>query len=229
MAAEKGKDAVPLINTPEETAAPMTLAGPTSIGFVIGRAPHQTIALAATATGRVTQRLSPGKGVVNSLTASTDGKTLYFAAGGSVWSVNSTGGDAHLVTAGENAVMEPSGRSLIVARSESTQVRLFHVPLDGTAEREISLDRAFPLFTGSAGYFSTGSFDAKGRLLVSLTPLDSWFNPVGVLDTATGQITRVPGDSLSDHHSAVWTPDGQIIATQTGLRSTIWKFQAEAK
>lgn len=79
------------------------------------------------------------------------------------------------------------------------------------------------------GYFSSGSIDANGRLLVSLSPVDSWFNPIGILDTVTGRITRVPGDPLSDHHSAVWTPDGKIISTQAGLRATIWKFRMEGK
>ena len=32
--------------------------------------------------------------------------------------------------------MEPSGRSLIVTRGESSQLRMFHVPLDGADERE---------------------------------------------------------------------------------------------
>ena len=47
MAVEKGKDPVPLVNTQEETAAPMTLAGPSEIAFVIGAAPHSTFALAS--------------------------------------------------------------------------------------------------------------------------------------------------------------------------------------
>jgi hypothetical protein len=69
--------------------------------------------------------------------------------------------------------------------------------------------------------------DASGRLLVPLSLRDSWFNPLGILDTATGRITRVPGNELTDHGSAVWTPDGRIIAGQLGLRATLWKFTPE--
>jgi hypothetical protein len=229
MAAEKGKDPLPLVNTPEETAAPMTLAGPREIAFVIGPAPHQTIALVETASGRVTRRIAPGKGVISGLTASADGATLYFCAGGSVWAVPSSGGEARAVSSGDGVVMEPSGRSLIVARGESSHIRMFHVPLDGTPEREILSDSSGLLYGDYGGYFSSGSIDAKGRLLVALSPLDSWFNPLGILDTATGRIARVPADSLSDHHSAVWTSEGNILSTQVGLRATIWKFQPEAK
>jgi predicted Ser/Thr protein kinase len=229
MAAEKGKDALPLVNTQEENAAPMTLAGPREIAFVIGPAPFLTIALADTASGRITHRISPGKGVIHWLTASADGSTLYFCAGGSVWAVSSAGGAPRAVSTGETAVMEPSGRSLIVVRGESSHARMFRVPLDGAAEQEIPPDSSSHLLGGIGGYFSSGSIDARGRLLISINPVDSWFNPIGILDTATGRITRVPEDILSDHHSAVWAPGGKIISMRTGLRATMWKFTPEGK
>ena len=228
MAVEKGKDPLPLVNTQEENAAPMTLAGPREIAFVIGPAPFLTIALADIASGRITHRISPDKGVINWLTASADGGTLYFCAGGSVWAVSSAGGAPRPVSTGETTVMEPSGRSLIVVRGERSHARMFRVPLDGAPEQEIPPDRSSPLF-GSGGFFSSGSIDARGRLLISILPGDSWFNPIGILDTATGRITRVPGDILSDHHSAVWAPGGKIVSTRTGLRATMWKFTPEGK
>ena len=196
---------------------------------MIGPAPHQTSALAETASGRVTRRIAPGKGMVTGLTATADGATLYFCAAGSVWAVPSSGGEARTVSTGDDAVMEPSGRSLIVTRGESSQIRMFHVPLDGGPEREIPSDSSSPLFGEHGGYFSSGSIDTQGRLLVALGPPDSWFNPIGILDTESGRIARVPADSLSDHHSAVWTADGHVLSTQVGLRATIWKFQVEGK
>jgi len=229
MAAERGKDPLPLLNTQEETAAPMTLAGPREIAFVIGPAPHRTIALADTASGRVTRRIAPGKGVVNGLTASPDGATLYFCAGGSVWAVPSSGGEARAVSTGEYAVVDRSGRSLIVVRRESAHNRMFQVPLDGAPEREIPLDSSLPLYGVHGGFFSSGSMDARGRLIVALSPLDSWFNPLGILATGTGRITRVPAESLSDRHSGVWTPDGRILAGQVVMRATIWRFRPDGK
>ena len=229
MAAEKGKDPVPLVNTQEETAAPMTLAGVHEIAFAIGAAPHSVIALADTSSGRVTRRIATGKGVVNGLTASPDGATLYFCAGGSVWAVPASGGEARAVSTGEYAIMDRSGRSLIVVRGESSHTLMFQVPLDGAPEREIPLDRSLPLYGAHGGFFTSGSMDDKGHLIVALSPLDSWFNPLGILDTHTGRITRVPAESLSDRHSGVWTPDGRILANQVVMRATIWKFQPEAK
>ena len=71
--------------------------------------------------------------------------------------------------------------------------------------------------------------DAKGRLLIALSPIDSWFNPLGILATDSGHITRVPVDSSSDHHSAVWTPDGQIVFGQVSMRANIRKFRPVEK
>ena len=132
MAAEKGKDPIPLVNTQEETSGPIALAGPREIAFTIGPAPHSTIAMADTATGRVTRRIAPGKGVIRSLSASENGEMLYFCAAGSVWAVPSSGGEARAVSNGEYAVVDVSGHGLIVVRGESSHIRMFQVPLDGT-------------------------------------------------------------------------------------------------
>ena len=224
-AAEKGKDPVRLVNTAEETSGPMTLAGPREIAFVIGPAPHSTIAMADVATGRLTRRIAPGKGVIRSLSASPNGEMLYFCAAGKVWAVAVSGGEARAVTTGEYAAVDFFGNGLIVVRGESSHIRMFHVSMDGAREREIPLDRSVPLYGTHAGFFSSGSLDDKGRLLVALSPLDSWFNPLGILDTGTGHIVRVTADSLSDHQSGVWTPDGRILCTQVPARASIWKFQ----
>ena len=226
MVVEKGKDPAPLVNTTEETAAPMTIVGAREIAFVIGPSPHQTIAMAEVESGRVIRRIAPGKGVIDSLTSSPDGQTLYFAAHGAIWAVASSGGEAKKICAGDSAVMEPAGASLVVQRMEPARIRLFHVKQEGGPELEIPIDRSLPLITFP---LSPSAMDAKGRLLVSLLPRDSWFNPIAILDTATGRITRVPADELSDHQSAAWTPDGHIVTLQLGLRATLWRFTPGGK
>ena len=47
---------------------------------------------------------------------------------------------------------------------------------------------------------------------------DSWFNAPGLLDTATGRITRIASDNVSDYKSMNWVPDGRILAMHIGLR-----------
>ncbi len=94
MAVQKGKDPAPLVNTTEETAAPVTACGPREIAFMIGPEPHETIAFAEPASGRMVRTIAPGKGPVDSISCSPDGKTVYFAARGVVWSILSSGPSA---------------------------------------------------------------------------------------------------------------------------------------
>jgi hypothetical protein len=227
MTIERGKDAVRLANTPEETAAPMTLVGTREVAFLIGPLPRETIAVAEIASGRITHRITPGKGSIHSISSSPDGSMLYFGAGNSIWTVPSVGGGARLVCAGYSAVMEPSGKSLLVTRTDRSRTTMLHVSLGDASEQLIPPDASAALDTAKAGAISTGSFDAGGRLLTSISLSDSWFNPLGILNTVTGSIGRVPVEQFSDYDSAVWTPDGHILAMHRIPRSTIWRFQPE--
>ncbi len=226
MVVQKGKDPAPLVNTAEESMAPLATCGSTEVAFMIGPAPHETIAFTEPASGRVVRRIAPGKGSVDSMSCSPDGATLYFSARGVIWSIASSGGEARSVREGQSVVADPSGGRLIVKVMGSSQERLFSVPLDGSPEREIRLDGSIRM---QRSQLSTSGLSADGRLLVPLAPGDSWFNPPGVIDTATGRITRIPSDNQSDYRSMGWTRDGQVVALKNGLRATLWKFQSVAR
>ncbi|HLK17635.1 MAG TPA: hypothetical protein VKT81_01730, partial [Bryobacteraceae bacterium] len=224
MAVQKGRDAAPLVNTAEETAAPVAACGAREIAFMIGPAPHETIAFAEPASGRLVRTIAPDKGPVDSLSCSPDGKTVYFSARGIVWSIpSSTGKDARKIRLGNGVVADPSGHRLVIQAQERMQLHRFSVPLDGGPEREIPTD---PSFSVAPLPLSPNAMRADGRLLAPLLPRDSWFNPPAIIDAASGRITRIPSDNLSDYQSIGWTPDGQVIAQKTGLRATLWKFQA---
>ncbi len=224
LAVGRGKDATPLINTLEETDEPMTAVAGNRIAFAIGPAPRQTIALANTSNGRIVGRISPGKGSIDSLSTSPDGQTLYFTAGGSVWSVASGGGEVRRICAGDWVVAKPAGATLVVVRAESSQLRLFEVPSAGGAEREIPIDPRFPV-----GRPNAGSIRGDDQMLVSLAMADSWFTSLGLLDLKSGRFTRLAGDGVSDLVSAAWTRDGQIVYSRVGLVSTMWKFTPDGK
>jgi hypothetical protein len=44
-----------------------------------------------------------------------------------------------------------------------------------------------------------------------------------------GRVTHLLDNRLNDYHSLAWMPDGQIVATQQGMRATIWKLTPECK
>ncbi len=222
MIVQKGKEPAPLVNTTEETTMPMAACGLREVAFMIGPEPHETIAFAEPSTGRMVRTIAPGKGPVESLACSPDAKTFYFSARGVVWSIGPSGGEARKIRAGEGVVADPSGRRLIVQARESSQMHQFIVPMDGGPEREIPRDSSFPL---SVVTMSPNALNADGRVLTSTTLRDSWFNPPGLIDTATGRTRRIPSENLSDYQSVGWTPDGHVMAVKIGLRSTLWKFQ----
>jgi hypothetical protein len=111
----------------------------------------------------------------------------------------------------------------VISVTESAKFRLFRVPVEGGPEQEIVTDGSIPLMGGPS--LSPNALSADGRLLQPLESLDSWFNAPALLDTATGRITRIVSDDVSDYKSMAWLPDGRILALHVGLRSTLWKFQ----
>jgi eukaryotic-like serine/threonine-protein kinase len=224
MIVEEGKDAVPLVNTTEETSSPTTVAGPGLVAFAIGPEPHHTLAIASLSNGRVMQRIAFDKGEPQSLAASPDGKTLYCAAAGGIWSIPVAGGEQRKIHAGESVAVMPGGMSLLVQMVETGRTRLLEVQLDGGAEKEIPLNGPFHL-TDEPVITSGGI--RNGKLAAPLASLDSWFYQPGVVDLSSGLMTRIPFDFPGDFHFEGWTPDGHIIAGAQGLRSTIWKMQPE--
>jgi hypothetical protein len=132
-----------------------------------------------------------------------------------------------MIRAGDSVTADPSGRQLVIGVTESAKFRLFRVPVvsggDGGPEQEIVTDGSIPLMGGPS--LSPNALNADGRLLQPLESLDSWFNAPALLDTATGRITRIVSDDVSDYKSMAWLPDGRILALHVGLRSTLWKFQ----
>jgi hypothetical protein len=219
MAVAPGKKPVPLAATTEETSAPATAVGSQEAAFLIGPAPRGVIAIANLETGRVTRRVSPGKGEIVSLAAAPDGRTLYFATADTVWAVPSAGGEARKVRAGNRVVADPSGKALLVSVLESTNMRLFRVPLDGIAETEVRVD---PADAVRYSHLSAGSLGADGRLLVSLH--NAWFSAPAILDTHTGRVQPLRFDGGSDYESMTWLPDGRMVAIRLSEDSTLWRF-----
>jgi hypothetical protein len=226
MVTETGKNPRPLITTQDETTGPVTPAGPGGVAFLVGPEPHKTIAVATIANGRITRRIPFEKGAIDSLASSPDGATLYVAAGGTIWSVPSAGGEPRKIRAGNSAAIDPAGEHLLVQVIETPRSRLFEVPIRGGPEREIPLNGPFhltfdPLYSGSIGQ--------DGRLLVPLASPDNWFFLPGVVDLATGRMTQIPVDHFGDYHFLVRAPDGHVIAGAYDLRSALWRFQPEAR
>jgi hypothetical protein len=103
---------------------------------------------------------------------------------------------------------------------ESGRTRLLEVQLSGDGEKEIPLNGPFHLANAAI----TSSGIRNGKLAAPLASLDSWFYQPGVVDLATGRMTRILVDFQGDFHFEGWTADGHLVAWAHELRSTIWKM-----
>jgi eukaryotic-like serine/threonine-protein kinase len=216
MVMAQGKSPEPLLKTQEESAAPMTAVAGNRIAFAVGPEPRETIAVADTATGRILSRITPQQGVIQTMAASADGARLYFTASGSLWSVATAGGEPRRICPGLWVVVYPSG-TLIVARNDGTQVRLFEVSADNGTERAIAVNPG-------TRFQSMGGVRADGLLAATVIAANSWFIQLALVDLKSGRTTRLAGDGTSEVVSAAWTRDGQILALKQEMDATIWTF-----
>ena len=220
VALEAGKDPVAIITTNEETAVPVTAINGGEIAFLIGSEPRRTIAVASLKTGRVVRRIVFDKGPMNSLAASPDGKIIYCSAAGSIWRIPESG-QPQKICAGQSVAADPDGKSLIIKILQAPKARLLRVPLDGSASQEITLSGPFHLTFDPV---SSAEIFHDGKMLVPLASLDDWFFVPGIIDLASGRMSRITTDQMGDYHAICWMPNGKVAALANEFTSTIWKF-----
>jgi len=213
----------PLIDTTEETRLPAALLPGNQVAFVAGTGPAQTIAIASAGEGRIIRRLQGCRGkYVTALAASPDGKKLYYTAEGNLWAIPATDGTPRKISAGDGVAVDPNGKDLIVNMVEKAGVQLVRIPFSGGPAQDIQVQSDIPIDPMPLG--GTG-LRKDGKLLIGVTPKDSWFFSPAVLDVANGKLTRVPLNFSGDILLSGWTNDGRILAFGEPMRAHIWRFR----
>ena len=164
---------VPFVDTDEETRGPVTFAGPGQVAFVLGRPPQQSIAVTSIKDSRLIRRISiTAADSIQSLTASSDGNTLFYANAGSIWSIPSTGGDPRNLGPGDSVAFDSAHQSLIVEYPEKDGGQLERMPVTGGPAQTIPTMNGELRMTGLLG---PNAVRADGRIVVTVTSRDSWF------------------------------------------------------
>jgi eukaryotic-like serine/threonine-protein kinase len=218
----------PFIQTNEETSGPVTMVGPADIAFVLGSGPARRVAIASAADGRIVRRLERLEGAaIQALAASPDGKTLYYAAGGKIWSIPSVDGSPTIVRDGDSVAVDPRGQYLIVQLNQNDDVRLVRVPLNGGQEHVLSFEGV----RFSASLMPSNAIRADGAIVKSAAYSDSWAWATALLNPDTGKAQRIILPSLDtlDTQYVGWTTAGQIVAFTQRTNSTIWRLRPAPK
>ena len=223
LVGKAGGNFFPLVDAAEETHLPAVLLPDNQAALIAGTGSNQTIVIASAGEGRIIRRLNGSKGAsVTSLAAAPDGRTLYYTAEGTLWAIPADDGTPRKISAGDGVAVDPNGKRLIVNLVEKTGVRLVRVPLAGGPEQDVHVQRDLtidPLNLGANG------LRTDGKLLIGVTPRDSWFFSAAVLDLASGKLTRVPLNFTGDILVCGWTNDGRILAFGELMRAHIWRFR----
>ncbi len=221
MIGASGKEPTSFISTSEEISGPMAAVGRDAVAFLIGKA-HPAIGIATLSNGRIVRRIPFDKGRIEQMASSPDGKTLYCAASGSIWSVTADG-EVRRQCAGNAVSVEPGGQSLLVEVRESPNTRLVRVSLNGGPEQAIPVLGPLTL-----GYTIDNESVRNGRLLAPGSG-PTWYWPPAIFDLATGKSVRIPLEYLNDFHHMSWTPDGKVMACALAWRSNMWKFSRRSR
>lgn len=218
-----GGSFVPLVETAEETAPPIVQLGNDELALMVGSLPARTLSIASVKEGRIIRRFKQTEGKqIDSVAASQDGKSLYYASSGAIWSIPSQGGNPRRICDGDGVAVDPNGRSLIVNLIEQQHVRLETVPLSGGPPEEIRLRDDLPLTPNALG---SNGINKDRKLLVGVAPADSWFWGLGIFDLATKKLRQVPLKYACDIVMPAWARDGNILLTAFPMRTHIWRFR----
>jgi hypothetical protein len=212
-----------LVNTAEVTTFPATIFG-NQVAFNIGSGDGKRIAIASLGDGRVVRRYKSRSDA--GLSASRDGKTLYYSFAGGIWAQPVDGGEPTRIADGEDVVVDPTGQHLYVKRSRNGAVTMFRLSLRGTDAEELPMPLGYQL-----GFppLSPAAVDARGRVLVSvLSQAQSFYYKVAMLDPAAKSFTVIPIGIEGDVAGAGWTPDGRVLATADRYLLTLWHYQRAA-
>jgi tRNA A-37 threonylcarbamoyl transferase component Bud32 len=214
------QEAVPLVDGDEETRAPVTAVGSQQAAVVMGAAASPDIAIVHIADGRLIRRFKSPAPTMTSLAASPDGRTLFYTAGGSVWSLPAEGGQPTRIGDGDSVTVELDSGDLIVKLDEGARIRLVRMKPTGATVTDIPVHSDLRLIQRA---LVPGAV-RQGRMLLPLASADSWFWHAAVLDLKTGAVNTLVERTPSDFHFVTWRSDGVPVAFGYRLDTKLWRF-----
>jgi hypothetical protein len=199
------------------------MLGKDRVALLIGKGKDRRIAVATLDDGRILRRL---QGVqpenISVMTASPDGRTIYFVEAGRVRSIPAEDGAPEDIHAGDGVAVARDGKSLFIQLAQVGKVEWLRLDmLSRKAQPIVVKEAAVSPIATPPGPNAVGP---DGRILLGISVPDSWFFPPAIFNPMIGSIQRVPVRYDADMFSPGWSADGRIIAVGHTIESTIWRF-----
>jgi hypothetical protein len=214
-----------LVDTQEQVSPPVAPVAGGGVVFLLGGVGSKPLlALASVEDGRILKRFDATSGAApQTLAVSADGRTLYYADAGEIWTLDVASGAARKLRDGHGVAVDARRGELVVQVNGREGNNLFAVPLGGGPERPILVQGSLRLATTP---IAPGAVGPDGRIAVTVASKDSWFWGAGLLDPATGAVTHVPLVFEGDVQFPTFAKDGSLRAVGVGTRSALWRFRA---
>jgi hypothetical protein len=110
---------------------------------------------------------------------------------------------------------------LIITQNVTSSPTLIRVSVDDGKTEEVHIENSQSLAPVPTG---ARAINRQGKM-ITISPSDSWFYRVAVLDLKTGQITPIKVTYAGDTLFGNWTADGRVASTGLPLKSHIWRFR----
>ncbi len=214
-----------LVDTQEQVGPPVAPVAGGKVAFLLGGIDRKPLlALASLEEGRIVRRFESTSGVApQTLADSADGQTLYYADAGEVWALDVAAGTTRKIRPGHGVAVDRRRNELVVQVNGKEGTSLVAVPLGGGPERSILFKGLLRL---APTPLSPGAVGSDGRIAITVATKDSWYWGTGLLDPATGAVTRVPVAFEGDVQFPTFAKDGSLRAVGVGTRSALWRFRA---
>ncbi len=230
LVARPGEAPVPLLDDSRlETSPPATLVGQWRLAFLAGSDQKRRLRLATLEDEGV--RLEPidldvAGAELTALTASPDGKTLYYVQARQVYEVAANGSETpRKLAPGDAIAVYPATGDLLIQRFEKVGFRLARLPRPSGPLQEVPLKlgkvRPAPLTIGGA------AIDRDGRVLMASTTKDSSFLRPAIL-RPDGELQPIAAAYEGDIYPAGWSKDGKVLGMGYSYRCELWRFQRAA-
>ena len=212
----------PLLETQEESSAPMAMVGQDQVALLIGSHPRPILVVASIPDGRIVQRLGKVDGqAIDSIVGSPDGRTLYYGSRGVIWALDLETQATRPVRAGDSAAIDARTSTLLVAVTDTSGIRIVRVPFTGESEQHIPFPRDLAL--ASPDTLTPAAVAPDGRIAVRYSG-GSWFWRTAILDPRTGRAEIAWPSIDADMQVAGWTDDGQLVVRASFINASLWRF-----